>query len=96
MKAVVYNGPFDVSVTDVPNVLDLTDLVHGRQPGDITAHDLAAVAQAARDHVEPVDDIHASADYRRHLSGILCRRVFSGLVKQLTEQNQHENAEAQR
>lgn len=85
-----------VSVTDVPDVLDLTEVVAGRRPGEITNQDLAAVAQAARDHVAPVDDIHASADYRRHLSGILCRRVFSGLVTQLADQNQHQNVEAQR
>jgi CO/xanthine dehydrogenase FAD-binding subunit len=33
------------------------------------AHDAAAV-------LEPGDDIHASADYRRHLAGVLAERVL--------------------
>ncbi|MGA4670734.1 FAD binding domain-containing protein [Propionibacteriaceae bacterium Y1923] len=72
-----------VSVTDRPDVLDLGGVLAGCTPDEVGAEELAAVAQAARDHVEPVDDIHASADYRRHLSGTLCRRVVSGLLAEL-------------
>ena len=62
-----------VSVTDVPSVLDLTDVVGGSEPG--TA-DWAAAAEAVRAHVEPEADIHATADYRRMLAGELARRVL--------------------
>lgn len=96
-----------VSVTDCPDVLDLGPIVAGRQLHEIGTTELEAIAAAARAHVEPVDDIHASADYRRHLTGTLCRRVFSGLVKQLDErtlttgqplttQHSNDSTEAQR
>lgn len=65
-----------VSVTEVPDVLDLSPALAGVRLDEATEA-LEAVERAAHDHVEPVDDIHASADYRRHLSGVLCRRVVT-------------------
>jgi carbon-monoxide dehydrogenase medium subunit len=62
-----------VSVTDVPSVLDLTDVVGGDEP---RSADWAAAAEAVRAHVEPEADIHATADYRRMLAGELARRVL--------------------
>ena len=62
-----------VSVTDVPTVLDLTDLLAGQ--GTATA-DWSAAAEAVRAHIEPEGDIHATADYRRMLAGELARRVL--------------------
>lgn len=38
---------------------------------------IAEVAQAAVDGVDPEGDIHASADFRRHLSGVLTRRALT-------------------
>lgn len=69
-----------VSVTDRPDVLDLTDLLAGLDTGSVEAETLERAGAAARDHVEPADDIHASADYRRHLSGVLCRRVLAATL----------------
>lgn len=71
-----------VSVTDVPSVLDLTSVLDGAELNDAGIDErLRAAAELARDHVDPVDDIHASADYRRHLVEVLTRRV---LVSALT------------
>ncbi|MCU1656495.1 MAG: molybdopterin dehydrogenase FAD-binding protein [Pseudonocardiales bacterium] len=58
-----------LSVSPTPLVLDLTDAI-GSEP------DFAAAAVAAREQVEPEPDIHASADYRRHLAGVLTERAL--------------------
>lgn len=62
-----------VSVTDVPTVLDLTDVLAGQETD---AADWSAAAEAVRGHIEPEGDIHATADYRRMLAGELARRVL--------------------
>jgi carbon-monoxide dehydrogenase medium subunit len=41
---------------------------------------LEAVAAAARDAVDPVDDLSGSADYKRHLTGVLVRRALAALA----------------
>lgn len=41
---------------------------------------LTDVEAAARDAVDPVDDLSGSADYKRHLTGVLVRRVLSALA----------------
>jgi aerobic carbon-monoxide dehydrogenase medium subunit len=38
---------------------------------------LAAAATAANHDADPSSDIHASSDYRRHLAGVLVRRVLA-------------------
>ena len=55
-----------LSVTDVPVVLDLTDAwLAGEQDA----------AEVARRSVDPPSDLHASADYRRQLAGVLTVRA---------------------
>ena len=58
-----------LSVSATPLVLDLTEAA-GVEP------DFAAAAAAARGQVEPEPDIHATADYRRHLAGVLTERAL--------------------
>ena len=50
------------------------DLLTGSRPD---AEIIAAAAETVRADVDPPSDIHASAAYRRHLSGVLARRVLS-------------------
>lgn len=74
-----------VSVTDVPDVLDLTPVVGGATHADLAG--LAdAVAEAVSAHVDPVEDIHATADYRRHLAVVQTQRLLSTLVGATAEE----------
>jgi CO/xanthine dehydrogenase FAD-binding subunit len=61
-----------ISVGPVPVPVDLTDALAG-QPHD--AADWAAAGRLAAAAVEPEDDIHATAAYRRHLAGVLTARA---------------------
>ena len=49
----------------------LESMTSRRMPTRAEATDVAALAQS---RVDPEDDIHATADYRRHLAGVLTRR----------------------
>jgi CO/xanthine dehydrogenase FAD-binding subunit len=55
----------------------LTDLFRGRAPSDA---DLAAIADMVSANIEPESDIHAPADYRRHLAGVLAKRAVSTAI----------------
>ena len=63
-----------VSVGLTPEVHDLTDAVVG-QAAD--SADWAAAGALARTLVDPDTDIHASADYRRLLVGVLTERTLA-------------------
>ena len=58
-----------LSVAPTPLVLDLTDALGPRL-------DFTAAAAAARDQVDPEPDIHATAQYRRHLAGVLTAQAL--------------------
>ena len=40
-----------------------------------------AAVDALRSEIDPSDDLHGSADYRRHLAGVLCRRVLEAAME---------------
>jgi carbon-monoxide dehydrogenase medium subunit len=63
-----------ISVGLTPEVHDLTDAVIG-QPAD--GADWAGAGALARSLVDPDTDIHASADYRRLLVGVLTERTLA-------------------
>ena len=58
-----------LSVGDVPTVVDL----RGVAPGDL--------GDAALEHLDPADDIHASAAYRRRLVRVLTERVVASATE---------------
>ena len=49
-------------------------LLVGTATGDIDDDLLARAAGATSETLRPSDDIHASADYRRHVAGVLVTR----------------------
>lgn len=78
-----------VSVTDTPDIIELDDIVAGT-PLDHVETVLEAVASAIKDFIDPGGDIHATADYRRHLTGVIASR----LLKRLSRQNDSTGASA--
>jgi CO/xanthine dehydrogenase FAD-binding subunit len=77
-----------LSVDDVPLVLDVTEAFvtagargSGSDAGSASGSGgferaYRAAAGLARGRVDPPSDIHATADYRRHLAGVLTERVL--------------------
>ena len=53
--------------------------------GPLCPEAVAAAAKAARDAVEPSGDLHASADLRRHLVGVLARRALESAGRRARE-----------
>jgi carbon-monoxide dehydrogenase medium subunit len=68
-----------ISVAPTPLVLDLTSAVAGASVADA---DWAAAGELARSQTEPEGDIHATADYRRHLVGVLTARGLAQAAEQ--------------
>jgi carbon-monoxide dehydrogenase medium subunit len=71
-----------ISVGLVPEVYDLTEAVAGAAAD---AADWNAAGALARSLVEPDADIHATADYRRHLVGVLTARVAASAAAEALE-----------
>ena len=74
-----------ISVGPVPVPVDLTDALGGR-PHD--AADWAAAGRLAAEAVDPEDDIHASAAYRRHLAGVLTARAARAAAASAAERRE--------
>lgn len=52
----------------------------------ITPASTAAAAAAAQQEIDPVGDIHASADYKRHLAAVLTQRALQTAVERIIGQ----------
>lgn len=61
----------------IRRVLEAEDALLGAAPGREAAEAAAAAAAAA---AQPIDDLRASADYRRAMTAVLCRRVILGAI----------------
>ncbi|MCZ6871974.1 MAG: xanthine dehydrogenase family protein subunit M [bacterium] len=71
-----------VTITGVGGVPYNVNEVASLLPGHPAAAErIAQVAQAAADGVDPEGDIHASAEFRRHLSGVLTQRALTRAVE---------------
>lgn len=69
-----------ISVAPTPLVLDVSELVAaGSAAADSV--DSAALADTVMAQVSPNGDIHATADYRRHLAGVLAVRAVRDAVR---------------
>jgi carbon-monoxide dehydrogenase medium subunit len=73
-----------LSVGLVPEVHDLTEAVAGK-PAD--SADWAAAGELARGLVEPDSDLHGSADYRRHLVGVLTESTATAAAAEAARRN---------
>ncbi|MGK5112528.1 FAD binding domain-containing protein [Geodermatophilus sp. CPCC 205506] len=71
-----------ISVGLVPEVHDLTEAVAG-QP--VAGADWAGAGALARSLVDPDGDLHASADYRRLLVGVLTERTLASAAAEAAE-----------
>lgn len=66
-----------ISLSPTPLVVDLAEIVAGRTPADVDRGD---VYDFVVERVDPADDVHATADYRRHLAGVLAGDVLTDAV----------------
>ncbi|MBE2319481.1 FAD binding domain-containing protein [Solirubrobacter sp. CPCC 204708] len=76
-------GVFDGAPTVVVGAVDERPVRVGAEMLDGAALDdegaFAALAEAAAEAVEPVDDLSGSEDYKRHLTGVLAKRAVQAL-----------------
>ena len=68
---------------DTPLRVPAAEALLAGEPPDGEA--VRAAARAARDAVEPYDDLHASADLRRHLVEVLARRALEAAARRARE-----------
>jgi CO/xanthine dehydrogenase FAD-binding subunit len=52
---------------------------------EISESQLAAIAQTVSDDLHPLADVHASAEYRKEVGGVLTRRALENAVKRARE-----------
>lgn len=71
-----------LSVAPTPLVVDLGPVIAGRVPTEIDKGDLYDYAIAS---VDPSGDVHASADYRRHLAGVLVCDVVEAACQERSD-----------
>lgn len=70
-----------ISLSEVPLVLDLTSLLAGAVAADLAGEELGQrLTEEVAAAVDPVSDIHASADYRRHLAAVQSRALIGELL----------------
>jgi hypothetical protein len=71
-----------VSVPDVPDVLDLSAVVEGREPAGV---DWSTADNLVRQHIDPISDIQATAEYRSALACELAHRALAAATAQAAD-----------
>ncbi|HEX6195002.1 MAG TPA: xanthine dehydrogenase family protein subunit M [Jiangellaceae bacterium] len=72
-----------ISVGPVPVVVDVSDAVAGQQ---FDGADFAGAGRLVEAAVDPQPDIHATADYRRHLAAVLTERAVRQAATHASEE----------
>ncbi|WP_031159455.1 FAD binding domain-containing protein [Streptosporangium roseum] len=68
-----------VSVGPAPVLVDVTEACGHRPPASA---DWASAARAVQERIAPEADIHATADYRRHLTGVLAQQALRDAARE--------------
>jgi carbon-monoxide dehydrogenase medium subunit len=71
-----------ISVGPTPVVVNISESLAGRRANDATFDE---AARTVEDAVDPEPDIHATAEYRRHLAGVLTARALADATNQALE-----------
>jgi aerobic carbon-monoxide dehydrogenase medium subunit len=69
-----------VSVGPTPAVVDVTEALAGAPADGV---DFTAASVQVEAAIDPEPDIHATADYRRHLAGVLTARALAAATSEL-------------
>jgi aerobic carbon-monoxide dehydrogenase medium subunit len=69
-----------VSVGPTPAVVDVTEALAGASADGV---DFTAASVQVEATIDPEPDIHATADYRRHLAGVLTARALAAATSEL-------------
>jgi aerobic carbon-monoxide dehydrogenase medium subunit len=70
-----------VGLTNMANVpLRASATEQALRGGALDAHAIAAAAEQAAEGTDPPEDLNASAEYKRHLARVLCRRALEEAV----------------
>jgi carbon-monoxide dehydrogenase medium subunit len=80
----VRDGVFEGAPTLIAGAVDERPVrLPAEELADVAIDDrgaLDALAAAAAEAVDPVDDLSGSADYKRHLTGVLAQRAVEALA----------------
>ena len=71
-------GPWPVRLRTAESVI---------QKGGLSAQTLDAAGDAASGEVEPTTDVHATAEYRRKLVGVMTKRAIANALQRIGEPN---------
>ncbi len=69
-----------ISVAGVPRVIELEEFTSEAGGAAAGGLDVDAAAGRVQEAIDPEGDIHATAEYRRHLAGVLTARALRGAL----------------